>query len=272
MDSSKTLQIEELHLVNLNPDVSLHLKEVFTRISNGSKEKGENPPVLKTLQYPDINLRQHGGTTQSWIRHTQLEKPETAKNLSSAGKNTKTISLTFDSAPPDSKCVFCSKSASKCLKECGHMYCETCSVSLKQNNRCLKCSKGDKAHSRKTDESCPICLEPLKNTELLPCGHKLCSSCYQDVKVRKPQCPICQHIFGVITGNQPDGEMFCRYIAWRSLPGYEGCGTIEIRYLIPSGKQSVRKFNICSLENSLYIVSFLFKNIFKSLYLQRLYP
>ena len=57
MDSSKTLQIEELHLVNLNPDVSLHLKEVFTRISNGSKEKGENPPVLKTLQYPELDFQ-----------------------------------------------------------------------------------------------------------------------------------------------------------------------------------------------------------------------
>ena len=54
----------------------------------------------------------------------------------------------------------------------------------------------------------------------------------------QPKCPNCGVVYGDIVGDQPEGSM-----AWwqtrESLPGYEGCGTLEIWYQICDGVQTV---------------------------------
>jgi hypothetical protein len=220
--------------VNLYPEISLHLKKVFARFSNGVKESKKDPPLSDTLQKIGRNANR-SNKSQSWIQHTRLEKNDLAKIKTVTDNDTKKKTLTLDKAPPDKKCDYCEKPASQKVKECGHMFCNTCAIPMKKDKVCVKCSKQNSQKS----EDCPVCLEPLKMVKELPCSHKLCPSCYKDVTARKPQCPICQHIYGEVTGNQPDGQMFFRYVAWRSLPGYEGCGQIEICYIIPPGKQTV---------------------------------
>ncbi|XP_060577164.1 protein mono-ADP-ribosyltransferase PARP14-like [Ruditapes philippinarum] len=236
-DNRKPLQITELHLVNLYPEISLHLKEVFARFSNGVKvyKKDTLSDTLQndTLQKTSGNSKE-SNESQSWLQHTRLEKSDSAKGETVTDNDTKKKTLTLDKTPSNKKCDYCDKPASKMVKECGHMFCDTCAIPMKNSKVCVKCSK---ENSQKSEE-CPVCLEPLKTVKELPCSHKLCSSCYKDVTARKPQCPICQHIYGEVTGNQPDGQMFFRHVAWRSLPGYEGCGQIEICYSIPSGKQT----------------------------------
>ncbi|XP_052448421.1 E3 ubiquitin-protein ligase DTX3L [Carassius gibelio] len=97
-----------------------------------------------------------------------------------------------------------------------------------------------KSIDRAKDETCPICLEPLKTSEctVLPkCKHRFCKDCLKRAFQLKPTCPICGEIYGSLTGTQPKGGSMT--VSWdsSSLPGYEKYGTILISYHIPSGRQ-----------------------------------
>ncbi|XP_053406454.1 uncharacterized protein LOC123546787 [Mercenaria mercenaria] len=245
-DTSKTLEVKELHLVNLDRDVSLCLQDQFTRLIKGTNET-EKKTYAQTTYYSS-NTPRSNNIDHHWMQHTPLEAIEHAKaKPSSDGTDKCKVSQedapkTIEKAPANRQCVYCDKTAEIKLKECSHMYCPACAVPVKTNAVCLKCSRSSEETTDKstnTAENCPICLEPLKKAAVLPCSHKLCHECYETVKKQKPQCPICQHIFGEVTGSQPDGRMFYRYVTWKSLPGYDGCGTIEIFYIIPPGKQGV---------------------------------
>lgn len=100
----------------------------------------------------------------------------------------------------------------------------------------------EKAARDDEDEKCCICMDAFNNKKQLKCKHEFCSECLkQSEKSLGPFCPICKDVFGLIEGNQPDGKM-----TWTKcffdLPGFHGCGTIEIRYDIPSGTQTVMLF------------------------------
>jgi hypothetical protein len=100
--------------------------------------------------------------------------------------------------------------------------------------------------SSEDDQTCSICCDPLsieKVVSLLKCGHKFHSLCIQEVISHQTgqqhiQCPNCQTIHGIKTGNQPiDGEM-----SWRknsvNIPGYPDCGMIVIKYAMVDGVQT----------------------------------
>jgi deltex-like protein len=89
-------------------------------------------------------------------------------------------------------------------------------------------------------DSCPICVDDLKNPVKLECGHQFCTDCIDEYNSRcQPKCPICGHLFGQVRGNQPRGTFTCRRIYTPSyLPGYEKYGTLEITYHFPDGVQT----------------------------------
>lgn len=92
--------------------------------------------------------------------------------------------------------------------------------------------------------SCPVCLETLvTGVVALPCGHKMHKTCAKevvDLGQAGPgclQCPECQAVHGVRTGNQPlTGDMTWTTIT-TSLPGHPGQGTIVIQYRMEGGVQ-----------------------------------
>lgn len=90
---------------------------------------------------------------------------------------------------------------------------------------------------------CVICLCDVTDGMKLKCGHEFCKDCLkQSFKQHKAACPVCGKIYGSIKGNQPeDGQMKVQVDKYSSLPGYEGCGTITIKYYFPNGIQGVRK-------------------------------
>uniref|UniRef100_A0A3B1K7I4 E3 ubiquitin-protein ligase n=1 Tax=Astyanax mexicanus TaxID=7994 RepID=A0A3B1K7I4_ASTMX len=71
----------------------------------------------------------------------------------------------------------------------------------------------------KYDDECPICINKCTD------------------QIFGEMCPVCKKIYGKVKGNQPQGTMSCRTHRY-DLPGYDGCGTIEIYYDIPGGKQT----------------------------------
>jgi len=92
----------------------------------------------------------------------------------------------------------------------------------------------------KTEEKgavCPICLDTMVNPRALKCKHVFCSGCLQSALDVSNRCPVCQEPQGVLQGNQPRGEMTFHFERHRSVPGYEGCGTIVIQYRFPQGVQ-----------------------------------
>uniref|UniRef100_A0A3B1KII0 E3 ubiquitin-protein ligase n=1 Tax=Astyanax mexicanus TaxID=7994 RepID=A0A3B1KII0_ASTMX len=90
----------------------------------------------------------------------------------------------------------------------------------------------------KYDDECPICINKCTDQVKLKCGHGFCRDCLKmSIKIFGEMCPVCKKIYGKVKGNQPQGTMSCRTHRY-DLPGYYGCGTNEIYYDIPGGKQT----------------------------------
>ena len=89
-------------------------------------------------------------------------------------------------------------------------------------------------------EKCPICMNTFDNPKQLSnCGHVFCTDCIEAQFKVTSKCPNCFMVYGVIMGDQPEGEMNS-YSDYRTrLPGYENCSTIVITYDFPDGVQGV---------------------------------
>ncbi|XP_040214278.1 E3 ubiquitin-protein ligase DTX3L-like [Rana temporaria] len=101
----------------------------------------------------------------------------------------------------------------------------------------LNTSRSSANTQKEEPDLCPICLcEPEEKVILEKCKHAYCRECLKRATAYKPVCAICGVSYGTVTGDQPDGTMNeTRHRI--SLPGYPGCGTIEITYHIPGGTQ-----------------------------------
>ncbi|EPQ03058.1 E3 ubiquitin-protein ligase DTX3L [Myotis brandtii] len=90
----------------------------------------------------------------------------------------------------------------------------------------------------KEEDMCAICMEPINNKLVLPkCKHEFCTPCIKKAMTYKSTCPVCQAVYGVQKGNQPEGTMSVNYIR-DSLPGYENYGSIVIKYDMRGGIQT----------------------------------
>ena len=89
--------------------------------------------------------------------------------------------------------------------------------------------------------NCTICFNAFTNPVALPkCRHMFCKSCIERAFTYQKKCPVCQEVYGVLEGDQPDGTMDVKCYKLHSLPGCEGHGCYVITYVIPSGYQGSR--------------------------------
>ena len=95
-------------------------------------------------------------------------------------------------------------------------------------------------------EVCSVCCDSLGREDsvvsLATCGHSFHSACLTSLVELQAgqhhlQCPNCQTIHGVRTGNMPSSGkmMYARHAA--SLPGYSDSGMILIKYVFNNGVQ-----------------------------------
>ena len=68
---------------------------------------------------------------------------------------------------------------------------------------------------------CPICLDSMVKPQTIKCGHVFCQDCLSQALRILNVCPICKEPQGVVTGNQPPGQMTWSTLH-SSLPGYSG--------------------------------------------------
>ncbi|NXJ54356.1 DTX3L ligase, partial [Spizaetus tyrannus] len=121
-------------------------------------------------------------------------------------------------------------------------YQEATGASEKKDNSRQKNDLSSKEQSKaKTEEDkdvCPICMERINNKEVLrKCNHVFCKSCIDQAMTYKQTCPVCNTVYGLMKGDQPEGTMSTRTVS-SALPGYPKCGTIEITYSMHSGIQT----------------------------------
>ncbi|XP_060604608.1 E3 ubiquitin-protein ligase DTX3L-like [Ruditapes philippinarum] len=86
-------------------------------------------------------------------------------------------------------------------------------------------------------EDCDICLCGITEPKRLYCGHAFCKECIEQQSKFAEKCPTCAHVFGEITGDQPDGTMDVYVKRYPQLSGYYSCDTIVITYTFQDGKQ-----------------------------------
>ncbi|XP_071114323.1 uncharacterized protein [Haliotis cracherodii] len=92
--------------------------------------------------------------------------------------------------------------------------------------------------NKPASQICPICLDEISDPKMLDrCGHVFCRVCIENSFASyKPVCPSCNMVYGVLTGNRPEGTMDVAF-SGEHLPGYETCGTITITYRFINGIQ-----------------------------------
>ena len=99
----------------------------------------------------------------------------------------------------------------------------------------------ERSQSAKTEQAvtCVICHEAVTNPKSLACGHTFCTHCIDQWLTLASKCPTCNKIQGVLTGKQPPNGRMEMYHSQSDLPGYQGCGSLTIKYDFPAGRQTV---------------------------------
>lgn len=111
-----------------------------------------------------------------------------------------------------------------------------------KNNLSSEVQSKAKTEEEDDKDACPICMERIKNKEILrKCNHAFCKSCIDQAMTYKQACPVCNTVYGLMQGDQPEGTMSTRTVS-SSLPGYPSCGTIVITYSMRGGIQTVSIF------------------------------
>ncbi|XP_008937491.1 PREDICTED: E3 ubiquitin-protein ligase DTX3L, partial [Merops nubicus] len=124
-----------------------------------------------------------------------------------------------------------------------HRYQEATGAFEKKYNNRQKHNLSSEGQSKaKTEEEnkymCPICMETINDKKILrKCNHAFCRSCINQAMSYKNACPLCNTVYGLLEGDQPEGTMSTR-VEHSALPGYPNCGTIVITYTIYSGIQT----------------------------------
>jgi deltex-like protein len=107
------------------------------------------------------------------------------------------------------------------------------------------CRMHDRQKSKDAQDvkTCPICMDRIKHSKKLNCGHEFCDDCIQEAFKHAQKCPICEQIFGKLRGNQPAGATMNIQRSRDDLAGSSGAGSLIITYEIPSGFQQANHPN-----------------------------
>jgi len=102
------------------------------------------------------------------------------------------------------------------------------------------------------ETDCSICLDSLKENpdpsesiaRLSKCRHVFHNACLGLALRSRSACPLCNMVYGTMTGNMPKGSMVVKHYGAGDIPidGYDSSsiGTIVIHYHFPSGVQDSR--------------------------------
>lgn len=247
----------EIHLINRNMKVTLALIDTFKTncsksdfvstnkgLENQSKEKSEaaaNNLRISRSQSERFPDKQKNSDTRRGTHHSMsLRTPSSSSGRQSQKRDPKKISLENGEKAPSRQ----TQSTPESVERNDFPEKDFLQSCISKNDEPKR--SGNLAIIDSSEEEsalCVICLCDITDEVKLKCGHVFCKDCLeQSFKQHKAACPVCGKIYGSIKGNQPeDGQMKVQVDKYSSLPGYEGFGTITIKYYFPKGTQGVRK-------------------------------
>ncbi|NXW62371.1 DTX3L ligase, partial [Eurystomus gularis] len=222
-------------------DMSSHATESFINAFQSATAKLREKLISLQLsedQKKRLNLLLNGKQLKEL--HVELKKKEDKfilsglpSHLSAAEKYIMNLLITEDSTHTKNKTPLSSDPS----------YQEATGASEKKYNLRQRHNLSSEGQAKaKTEEEkkeeCPICMERIKNKEILrKCNHAFCKSCIKQAMSYKQVCPVCNTVYGLVKGDQPDGTMSSKTVL-TPLPGYPDCGTIVITYNMHGGIQT----------------------------------
>ncbi|NWR58105.1 DTX3L ligase, partial [Bucorvus abyssinicus] len=221
-------------------DMSSHAAESFiSALQSASATLREKTISLKLSEDQKKRLNMLLSEKQLEDLHVKLKKKEDKLILSglpshiwAAEKHIMNLFISEDS----------SQTKNRTLLSSDLSYAAATGASEKKDNGRQKnnpSSEGQaKAKTEEDKDECPICMEKISNKEILrKCNHAFCKSCIDLAMAYKQACPVCNTVYGLMKGDQPEGTMSTRRMS-SPLPGYPNCGTIVITYDMRNGIQT----------------------------------
>ncbi|NXD82844.1 DTX3L ligase, partial [Halcyon senegalensis] len=226
---------------NKSSDMSSHAAESFINAFQSASAMVREKLIISKLsedQKKRLNMLLNGKQLEDL--HVKLQKrgdklflSGLPNHLSAAENHIMNFLITEDSTQTKYKTLLSSDIS---YQETTGASEKKCSGRQKQN---LSSEGQDKAKTEEENEDvCPICMERIKNKEILrKCKHAFCKNCIDQAMAYKQACPVCNTVYGVMKGDQPEGTMSSRTVS-TALPGYPNCGTIVITYDMCGGIQT----------------------------------
>ncbi|NXG68998.1 DTX3L ligase, partial [Baryphthengus martii] len=199
-------------------------KHISSRLSEDQKKRLNTLLNGKQLEDLHVKLKKKG---------EKLILRGLPNHLHAAEKHIMNLLITEDSRQTENKTPLFSDLSSQ----------EAAGVSEKKYSGRQKHNLSSEGQAKaKTEEEnkdvCPICMERINNKETLQkCKHAFCKVCIDMAMTYKRACPVCNTVYGLVRGDQPEGTMATRKVS-AALPGYPDCGTIVIEYDMRSGIQT----------------------------------
>ncbi|KAK3610487.1 hypothetical protein CHS0354_016676 [Potamilus streckersoni] len=202
--------IREVHIVCLDDGHIAHVKNIFTRFFDAQKKTfvdGKRNPMHLGANSSNTSGDQGQPPDKSHVQSKCVEQVNKSDELNEI-RDEEDMDTTENVASYDP-----------------------------ETNHPLKPQKMNEDEEDKNNV-CAICLDTCDDpVKIKRCGHLFCKDCIDTQLQYKPVCPVCGTIYGVITGNQPKGQMTQQIDKHHDLEGYKGFGIIEITYHIPGGIQ-----------------------------------
>ncbi|CAH1784889.1 unnamed protein product [Owenia fusiformis] len=237
-DKGKKTTLKDVRFVNIDEETTNDIITGFKKFLGYTHKNTYEPIKEPSPDMYETSNQDYGKSSESYASITQ----------SIGGARSKTTSTHGHPTPRPTPCVQCDDGTpGKIQMDCNHWYCYPCKDHLAKDltlRNCIKCAKSPEGSTSvddvKEEDKCIICLEKMIKPKMLDkCGHSFCTSCIDKwLREARPQCPVCGASYGKRKGDQPKGgKMTTTRYAYKSLPGFDKCGYIEITYNIPSGIQ-----------------------------------
>ncbi|XP_046351044.2 uncharacterized protein LOC124131659 [Haliotis rufescens] len=217
----------------------------------GAAADDDDAKTIKRLEHP-LMMRGDGvisskKSEEGAVLNTEFSEPDTILNTTGEhipyrnkkGFSKGKIPSDKTSGPTETQLNGYESGSGKSPNTCDGVTQQMANLSISDVTGQQSARNSEKVNENKpASEICPICLDEISDPKMLDkCGHVFCRICIENSFASyKPVCPSCNMVYGVLTGNQPEGTMDVAF-SGEHLPGYETCGTITITYRFPNGRQ-----------------------------------
>ena len=194
------LRLEEIHIVNQDIRRTGLLRDAFHNLENSPS--GLQPVADKARSIYGRSENTTYGLDAVDIIARSIRDPSQGQASANVQEESCVIGRTAGSTktqvsmkPLNNKGVRCTYFHScgnnaEWSMACGHVFCSKCKPQLEGMGNCIECTGSEETESTKMTpdtgeiiETCPVCLSDFTDPVELPCSHRLCKHCLDQVGI-----------------------------------------------------------------------------------------